>query len=282
MKSQKNKVRRVSQAWRAPGCVHTNSWAISSFFDGNLWLWLSFFYFRLRTTWLLWFDFAEHHCTPRTSCPLFTPWTRHALTYENNTLKLQKRTKYKTIDKKVQPVLSYMPDPTGQVFLPVIIPPLLSLPLDPPFLQNFLPTRCLTQECLKKIIASVPKDFLWPWEIDLLVFVLRMWDQALAFEDSEWGRSLPSSMSSCGFWAESWNSMEFHGISMESNWLEPQPFCFPIPWKFRLFSKEFQQKWLESWSLWEWFLWESMEFHWDSAEILLESHGNHHYIYSQK
>ena len=42
---------------------------------------------------------------------------------------------------------------------------------------------------------------------------------------------------------------EFHGISMESNWLEPQPFWFPIPWKFRLFSKEFQQKWSESWSL---------------------------------
>ena len=90
------------------------------------------------------------------------PWTRHTLTYENNALKLQMRTKYKTVDKKVQPVPSYMPDLAEQVFLPVIIPPLPPLPLDPPFLQNFLPTRHLMQEHLQKIIASVPKDFLQP------------------------------------------------------------------------------------------------------------------------
>ena len=113
------------------------------------------------------------HCAPRTSCPLLTPWTRHALTYENNALKLQMRTKYKTVDKKVRPVPSYMPDPAGQVFLPVTIPPLPPLPLDPPFLQNFLPTKRLTRERLEKIIASVPKDFLRPREIDLMVYVLR-------------------------------------------------------------------------------------------------------------
>ena len=44
------------------------------------------------------------HCSPRTSHPLLTPWTRHALTYKNNALKLQMRTKHKTVDKKVQPV----------------------------------------------------------------------------------------------------------------------------------------------------------------------------------
>jgi len=39
------------------------------------------------------------HCSPRTSRPLLTSWTRHTLTYESNPL--QTRTKYKTVDKKV-------------------------------------------------------------------------------------------------------------------------------------------------------------------------------------
>ena len=72
------------------------------------------------------------HCSPRTSRPIPTPWTRRALVYESNPL--QKRTKYKTVDKKVRPVPSFMPDPAGQVFRPVDIPKLPLLPLDPPFL----------------------------------------------------------------------------------------------------------------------------------------------------
>ena len=125
------------------------------------------------------------HCSPRISRPLLTPWIRRALTYESNPL--QMRTKYKTVDKKVRPVPSYMPDPAGQVFRPVILPPLPLLPLDPPFLQNFVPTRRLSLERLQKILTSVPKGFLKPREIDLLVFVLQTRQQALAFEDSERG-----------------------------------------------------------------------------------------------
>ena len=125
------------------------------------------------------------HCSPRTSRPLLTPWTRRALTYESNPL--QTRTKYKTVDKKVRPVPTYMPDPAGQVFLPVTIPSLPPLPLDPPFRLNFMPTRRLTLERLEKILASVPKGFLRPREIDLLIFVLQTRQQALAFEDAERG-----------------------------------------------------------------------------------------------
>ena len=125
------------------------------------------------------------HCSPRTSCPLLTPWTRRALTYDSNPL--QMRTKYKTVDKKVRPVPSYMPDPAGQVFLPVVIPPLPSLPLDPPQLAKFLPTKRLTDERLAKILTTVPQGFLRPREIDLLVHVLRTRELALAFEDSERG-----------------------------------------------------------------------------------------------
>jgi hypothetical protein len=125
------------------------------------------------------------HCSPRISRPLLTPWTRRALTYESNPL--QMRTKYKTVDKKVRPVPSYMPDPAGQVFRPVSIPSLPSLPLDPPSLQDFIPSRRLSLDRLQKILTSVPKGFLKPREIDLLVFVLQTRQQALAFEDSERG-----------------------------------------------------------------------------------------------
>ena len=110
------------------------------------------------------------HCTPRTSRPLLTPWTRRALVYNSNPL--QKRTKYKTVDRKVRPVPSYMPDPAGQVFRPVEIPILPLLPLDPPFLQDFIPSKRLSLERLQKILTSVPKGFLQSREIDLLVFVL--------------------------------------------------------------------------------------------------------------
>lgn len=125
------------------------------------------------------------HCSPRSSRPFLTPWTRHALTYESNPL--QSRTKYKPVDKKVRPVPSYMPDPSGQVFLPVLIPRLPSLPLDPPLLQEFVPTQRLSLDRLEKILSTVPTGFLRPREIDLLVFVLQSQQMALAFEDSEWG-----------------------------------------------------------------------------------------------
>ena len=110
------------------------------------------------------------HCSPQTSCPLSTPWTRCALTYDS--CPLQMRTKYKTVDKKVRLVPSYMPDPAGQVFLPIIIPSLPSLPLDPPLLAEFIPIKCLTKEHLMKTLSSIPKDFLCPREVDLLVYVL--------------------------------------------------------------------------------------------------------------
>ena len=50
-------------------------------------------------------------------------------------------------------------------------------------------------------------------------------------------RSLLSSMSSCGFPVESWNSAEFHGVFMETIWLVSQPFGFWFPWKFPLFPR---------------------------------------------
>jgi len=59
------------------------------------------------------------------------------------------------------------------------------LPLDPPYLQDFVPTHRLSLDRLQKILTSVPKGFLKPHEIDLMVFILQTRQQALAFEDSE-------------------------------------------------------------------------------------------------
>jgi len=80
-----------------------------------------------------------------------------------------------------------MPDPAGQVFRPVVIPTLPLLPIDPPVLRDFVPSTRLSLDRLEKILTSVPRGFLQPREIDLLVFVLQTRQQALAFDDSERG-----------------------------------------------------------------------------------------------
>ena len=67
-----------------------------------------------------------------------------------------------------------MPDPAGQVFKPIIIPAPIPLPLDPPILADFELTSWLTREHLDVMLATIPKDFLYPREIDLLVFVVRI------------------------------------------------------------------------------------------------------------
>jgi len=113
-------------------------------------------------------------------------WTTQALAPPPWTASLAKR-KYKPVDRKVRPVPTYMPDPTGQEFKPVEIPILPALPFNPPAYVNFEPTIRLTQERLDKILTSIPENFLSSREVDLLIHVLRSRDQALAFEDNKRG-----------------------------------------------------------------------------------------------
>ncbi|RDB15232.1 Retrovirus-related Pol polyprotein from transposon 17.6 [Hypsizygus marmoreus] len=80
-----------------------------------------------------------------------------------------------------------MPDASNQTFQPVTIPQLPPLSLNPPLLENFVPTERLTRERLDTILSSVPAGFLQPREIDLLVDVLRTRELGLAFVDSEHG-----------------------------------------------------------------------------------------------
>jgi hypothetical protein len=95
--------------------------------------------------------------------------------------------KYKPVDRKVCLVPTYMPDPAGQVFKPVDIQDLSPLPLDPPLLEKFELMKRLTRERLNFILDTVPKGFLSAREVDLLAFVLRTWDLALAFTVAEHG-----------------------------------------------------------------------------------------------
>jgi hypothetical protein len=97
------------------------------------------------------------HAAP--ASPISTPWTARALappSFYSSAAKC----KYKPIDRKVQPISTYMPDPLGQEFKPIKIPILPSLPLDPPAYADFEPTERLTQERLDKILRSVPNGFL--------------------------------------------------------------------------------------------------------------------------
>ena len=85
------------------------------------------------------------HTAP--ASPISTPWTAQALAPPPFYSSAAKH-KYKPIDQKVQPVLTYMPDPSGQEFKPIEIPSLPPLPFDPPAYVNFEPSVRLTQEHL--------------------------------------------------------------------------------------------------------------------------------------
>ena len=103
----------------------------------------------------------------------------------------------------------------------------------------------------------------------------------LPLNDHKWqGVPMPPPTNDGGLYSPPWvpadsagfpGKSEFHEISMESIWLEPQPFGVPFPWKFPLFSKEFRWKWLESHGL-----------HWNSTKIPLEFHWKQHYSHCQK
>lgn len=118
--------------------------------------------------------------------PFITPWTLRALSSHDSYVSAGVR-KYKPVDRKVRPVPSYMPNPSAQVFKPIVIDDPTPLPHHPPFRSSFKPSERLTQERLDKILLTVPPDFLSSQEIDLLVYVLDVSQNAIAFNDGERG-----------------------------------------------------------------------------------------------
>jgi hypothetical protein len=126
------------------------------------------------------------YCAPTTAVVHNTPWTRRALAPPEYVLS-SFGTKYKPVHRKVHPVPSYMPDPEGQIFKPVIIDPQPALPLNPPFFADFIPTKRLTLPRLQKILSGIPSGFLHPREVDLLIHILDVCQQGLVFVDMERG-----------------------------------------------------------------------------------------------
>lgn len=80
-----------------------------------------------------------------------------------------------------------MPDLNCQVFKCVEIPELSLLPYDVPMLLNFILMQHIMQEPLDKMLKSIPEGFLLPCKVDLLVFILRNRENAIAFTDAERG-----------------------------------------------------------------------------------------------
>lgn len=129
-----------------------------------------------------------YYTAPANTTPRESPWVDRALG-PNLTSAPVKR--YKPVDRKVRPVPSYMPNPSAQTFKPIPSPELEPLPLEPPSLANFEPSERLTRERLQIILETVPSGFLNAREIDLLVFVLKERQFALAFTDAERGTFSP-------------------------------------------------------------------------------------------
>jgi hypothetical protein len=85
------------------------------------------------------------YTAPTSALPFDTDWTHCAFSsqiYSSFAIK-----QYKPVARKVQPIPSYMPNPDGQIFKPVIIEPPPPIPLDPPYLADFKVSElgCLTQ-----------------------------------------------------------------------------------------------------------------------------------------
>ena len=108
----------------------------------------------------------------RGSVPIDSPWTNHVQNKENLYL-VGITCKYKPVHHRVCPVLSYMPDPKGQEFQPIPIPPITPLLLNPPCFADFICTGWLTKEHLETILSWIPSDFLTERETDLLAYVIQ-------------------------------------------------------------------------------------------------------------
>ena len=93
--------------------------------------------------------------------------------------------KYKTVDKKVCPVSTTLPEEFLTIRRIPKDPLLMLLPLltHPP---DFTPSECLMQECLDKLNLNA-NGFLWPKELKLVIHVLKVNEHALAWTEKEKG-----------------------------------------------------------------------------------------------
>jgi len=94
--------------------------------------------------------------------------------------------KYKTVDKKVQPVPATMPE-EFRTICHIPEDPLLMLPPLPTHPPDFTPGERLMQEHLDKLDLN-SDGFLWPEELKLVIHILKVNKLALAWTEEEKGR----------------------------------------------------------------------------------------------
>ncbi|TFY52589.1 hypothetical protein EVJ58_g9929 [Rhodofomes roseus] len=117
--------------------------------------------------------------------PVRSPWTDRALGQQGASANAARR--YKPVARKVRPVPTYMPNPSAQKLVPIEVPTPPPLSTNPAPRSQFTSTQRLTQERLDAILKTVPDGFLTEAELDLMVHVLDVNQQALAWTEEERG-----------------------------------------------------------------------------------------------
>ena len=95
--------------------------------------------------------------------------------------------KYKRVDQKKKPVS--IGDPTAPIpqYKEIMINYLEPLPFKPISAENFKYTEKFTPERVQTMIDTIPKGFLRPSEVDLLVYIVGMHQNAFAYSSKERG-----------------------------------------------------------------------------------------------
>ena len=94
-------------------------------------------------------------------------------------------TAYKRVDKKIHPISMQLP-PDCEVIRRIPKDPLLTLPPLTSRPPEFIPTAKITQERMKELNVNAT-GFLWPEEEKLFKHVMKLNENAIAFEDVERG-----------------------------------------------------------------------------------------------
>jgi hypothetical protein len=97
------------------------------------------------------------------------------------------KAKYKSVVKKVVPVLAYDPHSIVPEYKQIEIGKLSPLPMEPRRLNNLAYTKKLTKECMDTIIGNILNGFLLKDELELILHVIFKYEDTFAFTDKEQG-----------------------------------------------------------------------------------------------
>ncbi|KAF9516742.1 hypothetical protein BS47DRAFT_1279670, partial [Hydnum rufescens UP504] len=95
--------------------------------------------------------------------------------------------KYKPVGIKVHPVASYNPDSRPLVFKPLKLGDLPPLPTKPVRRDELEYTDRITKDRMSLMLGKIPAGFLSTEEVDLLAYLILLYQEAFAFEEHERG-----------------------------------------------------------------------------------------------